>query len=135
MTLDAMSEIPTRITSGGRIVIPAALRRALGLKDGDEVLILSLPTNVVKSPRIDDGGHRMPASTSIRIDQSLYDEAKAEATIEHRTIAGQIEYWAKVGRAALDNPDLPVSFVVEALASLAEPLERAVPFVPRSRRP
>ena len=77
----------------------------------------------------------MRASTSIRIEQSLYDQAKAEATVEHRTIAGQIEYWAKVGRAALDNPDLPVSFVAEALASLAEPLERAVPFVPRSRRP
>lgn len=77
----------------------------------------------------------MPASTSIRIDQSLYDEAKVEATIEHRTIAGQIEYWAKVGRAALDNPDLPVSFVAEALASLAEPNDQAMPYVPRSRRP
>jgi len=77
----------------------------------------------------------MPASTSIRIDQSLYDEAKVEATIEHRTIAGQIEYWAKVGRAALDNPDLPVSFVAEALASLAEPHDQAMLYVPRSRRP
>ena len=77
----------------------------------------------------------MPASTSIRIDQSLYDEAKVEATIEHRTIAGQIEYWAKVGRAALDNPDLPVSFVAEALASLGEPRDQAMPYVPRSRRP
>ncbi len=77
----------------------------------------------------------MPASTSIRIDQSLYDEAKVEATIEHRTIAGQIEYWAKVGRAALDNPDLPVSFVAEALASLAEPHDQAMPYAPRSGRP
>lgn len=34
-----MSDISTQITSGGRIVIPAELRRALGLKDGDEVLI------------------------------------------------------------------------------------------------
>jgi hypothetical protein len=77
----------------------------------------------------------MSASTSIRIEQSLYDQAKAEATIEHRTIAGQVEYWAKVGRAALDNPDLPVSFVAEALASLAEPHDQAMPYVPRSRRP
>ena len=77
----------------------------------------------------------MRASTSIRIEQSLYDQAKAEATVEHRTIAGQIEYWAKVGRAALDNPDLPVSFVAEALASLAEPRDQAMPYVPRSRRP
>jgi len=76
----------------------------------------------------------MPATTSIRIDQQLYDQAKADAVAEHRTIAGQVEFWAKVGRAALDNPDLPVSFIAESLASLAEPREHATPFVPRSRR-
>jgi hypothetical protein len=76
----------------------------------------------------------MTTSTSIRIDQSLYDQAKSEAAAEHRSIAGQVEYWAKVGRAALDNPDLPVSFVAESLASLAEPREEATPFIPRSRR-
>ena len=75
----------------------------------------------------------MTTTTSIRIDQELYDQAKADAAAEHRTIAGQVEYWAKVGRAALDNPDLPVSFVAEALASLAEPREHATPFVPRSQ--
>ena len=75
----------------------------------------------------------MSATTSVRIDQSLYNQAKADAAAEHRTIAGQIEFWAKVGRAALDNPDLPVSFVAESLASMAEPREDAMPFVPRSR--
>ncbi|MCF8493389.1 MAG: ParD-like family protein [Sphingomonadaceae bacterium] len=76
----------------------------------------------------------MTTSTSIRIDQKLYDQARNEALTEHRTIAGQVEYWAKVGRAALDNPDLPVSFIAESLASMAEPREDATPFVPRSRR-
>lgn len=76
----------------------------------------------------------MSASTSIRIDQTLYNQAKQDAAAEHRSIAGQIEYWAKVGRAALDNPDLPVSFVAEALASMAEPREEATAFVPRSHR-
>jgi len=75
----------------------------------------------------------MSTTTSIRIDQNLYNQAKIDATTEHRTIAGQIEFWAKIGRAALDNPDLPVSFVAEALASLAEPREDATPFVPRSQ--
>ena len=75
----------------------------------------------------------MSAITSIRIDQVLYNQAKADAAAEHRTIAGQIEFWAKVGRAALDNPDLPVSFVAESLVSMAEPREDATPFVPRSR--
>jgi hypothetical protein len=76
----------------------------------------------------------MTTSTSIRIDQKLYDQARNEALTEHRTIAGQVEYWAKIGRAALDNPDLPVSFIAESLASMAEPREEATPFVPRSRR-
>lgn len=75
----------------------------------------------------------MSATTSIRIDQVLYNQAKADAAAEHRTIAGQIEFWAKLGRAALDNPDLPVSFVAESLVSMAEPREDATPFVPRSR--
>jgi len=74
----------------------------------------------------------MSATTSIRIDQTLYNQAKADAAAEHRTIAGQIEFWAKVGRAALDNPDLPVSFVAESLASMAEARDEATRFVPRS---
>ena len=75
----------------------------------------------------------MTTSTSIRIDQKLYEQAKGEALAEHRTIAGQVEYWAKVGRAALDNPDLPVSFIAESLASMAEPRDEATPFVPANR--
>lgn len=76
----------------------------------------------------------MCSSISIRIDQTLYDQARSEAASEHRTISGQIEYWAKVGRAALDNPDLPVSFIAESLASLAEPRDNASDFVPRAAR-
>ena len=75
----------------------------------------------------------MTTSTSIRIDQKLYEQAKGEALAEHRTIAGQVEYWAKVGRAALDNPDLPVSFIAESLASMAEHRDEATPFVPANR--
>ena len=60
----------------------------------------------------------------------MADEISGEA---HRTIAGQIEYWAKVGRTALDNPDLPVSFIAESLASMTEPREDAAAFAPRSR--
>ncbi len=76
----------------------------------------------------------MSASTSIRINQDLYEQAKQDAALEHRSIAGQIEFWARVGRAALDNPDLPVSFVAESLASMAEPRDQSQPFVPRNRR-
>jgi len=76
----------------------------------------------------------MSASISIRINQELYDQAKQDAEIEHRSISGQIEFWAKLGRAAIDNPDLPISFIAESLASMREPREQAQPFTPRSRK-
>jgi hypothetical protein len=76
----------------------------------------------------------MSASTSIRIDHTLYEKARQEAKAEHRTIAGQVEYWAKIGRAALDNPDLPVSFIAECLASMAEPDEEATDFIPGTKQ-
>lgn len=34
-----MSELKTRIREGGRLIIPAAYRKALGLKPGDEVVL------------------------------------------------------------------------------------------------
>ncbi|MDD5322964.1 MAG: hypothetical protein PHD43_20610 [Methylococcales bacterium] len=40
----------------------------------------------------------------------------------------------KAIRAALDKPDLPVSFVAESLASMAERCKESQPFVPRIRR-
>jgi len=69
----------------------------------------------------------------VRIDKQLYEQAKSEAKAEHRTIAGQIEFWATVGRAAIDNPELPVDFVIQVLASMKEPRSDATPFQPRSR--
>ncbi|MEI7707877.1 MAG: ParD-like family protein [Chlorobium sp.] len=76
----------------------------------------------------------MTVSTSIRINHHLYEQAKQDAVAEHRTIAGQIEFWAQVGRASIDNPDLPVDFIVASLASMAEPREQSIPFVPRTVR-
>ena len=60
-------------------------------------------------------------SMPVRIEPDLYNRAKKEAAVEHRTIAGQIEFWAQVGRACIDNPDLHVNFVIDSLASLETP--------------
>ncbi len=70
----------------------------------------------------------------VRIDDTLYEDAKSHAKAECRTIAGQIEFWAKVGKAALDNPDLPVDFVRDLLIARAEPRTDATPFVPEGRK-
>jgi len=70
----------------------------------------------------------------VRIDDVLYDQARAQARAERRTIAGQIEFWAMVGRTALDNPDLPVDFVRDLLVARAEGATLATPFVAEGRR-
>ncbi len=71
---------------------------------------------------------------SVRIEDSLYNEAKVQAHAEHRTIVGQIEFWAKIGRAALDNPDLPIDFVRDLLVARAEGQTQATTFVPEGKR-
>ena len=41
----------------------------------------------------------------IRIDEEIYEEAKRVAKAECRSVPQQIEYWARIGKCALDNPD------------------------------
>jgi hypothetical protein len=72
-------------------------------------------------------------SMPVRIEPDLYNRAKKEAAVEHRTIAGQIEFWAMVGKAALDNPDLPIEFVRDLLVARAEGEVLATPFVAKGR--
>jgi hypothetical protein len=62
-------------------------------------------------------------SISIRIDDALYETAKARAKAEMRSIPQQVGYWAKIGRAALDNPDLPIEFVRDTLIAMEEDSE------------
>ena len=73
-------------------------------------------------------------SMPVRIDDTLYEMARAQANAERRTIAGQIEFWAMIGKASLDNPDLPVDFVKELLIARAEGPALATPFVPEGQR-
>ncbi|GAB1386302.1 hypothetical protein MASR1M59_14500 [Melaminivora sp.] len=71
-------------------------------------------------------------TVAIPINETLLNEARAAARAQGRTVQAQLELWAKVGRAALDNPDLPAPFIAESLIGLAEPREDATPFTPRS---
>lgn len=70
----------------------------------------------------------------VRIDDTLYNQARAQAQAERRTIAGQIEFWAIVGRTALDNPDLPIDFVRDLIVARAEDLSLSSEFVPEGSR-
>jgi hypothetical protein len=53
----------------------------------------------------------------IRIDEIIYNEAKKVARAERRSIPHQIEFWAMIGKSALDNPDLPIEFIRDLLIS------------------
>ena len=64
----------------------------------------------------------------IRIDETLYNEAKKIAYAERRTIPHQIEFWAMIGKCALENPDLPTEFVKELLISKHQDRSLAEPF-------
>ena len=72
-------------------------------------------------------------STPVRIDDQLYAQAKVHAIAERRSIAGQVEFWAMVGKAALDNPDLPTDFVRDLLVARAEGPTLATTFEPQGR--
>ena len=49
-------------------------------------------------------------STAIKISKEIAEDAKLTAKVTRRSMAGQVEYWAFIGKIAEDNPDL--SFLV-----------------------
>lgn len=63
-------------------------------------------------------------SIAIRIDETIYNAAKQIARAEYRSIPNQIEYWAMIGKCALDNPDLPIELIKDIL--LAKNTDRSL---------
>ena len=64
--------------------------------------------------------HTAFMSTVIRVSDDLATVARARSEAEHRSMTAQIEYWAKVGRIAEDNPELPFAFIKETLIGVEE---------------
>ena len=61
-------------------------------------------------------------SVNVKLSESLVEQAKRYAVIEHRSVPKQIEYWSRVGKIAEENPDLPFSMIRDILvADLEEP--------------
>ena len=57
---------------------------------------------------------------SIRLPADLINAATKCAKASLRSTPKQIEYWVKLGKAAEDNPDLPIEFIVGSLKAKAE---------------
>jgi hypothetical protein len=54
-------------------------------------------------------------ATAVKISDDLFEKAKIKSKIFKRSIAGQIEYWAKIGQMIEENPDLPLPFIQDVL--------------------
>jgi hypothetical protein len=50
----------------------------------------------------------------ILLDESFVHESTVRAKVSGRSVAQQIEYDAKIGRIAIDNPDLSYAFIEKA---------------------
>jgi hypothetical protein len=54
-------------------------------------------------------------SVNVKLSESLVDQAKRYARIQHRSVPKQIEYWSKIGKIAEENPDLPFAMIREIM--------------------
>ena len=59
-------------------------------------------------------------STAIHLSELLIEEAKPIAQAMHRSVEEQIEYWARLGKVAEENPDLPINMLQDMLVSMEE---------------
>ncbi|MBC8387232.1 MAG: hypothetical protein ISS14_00510 [Actinobacteria bacterium] len=54
-------------------------------------------------------------STAIKISSEIANDARITAKVTRRSMAGQVEYWAYIGKIAEDNPDLSFSVIYDIL--------------------
>ena len=54
-------------------------------------------------------------ATAVKVSDDLFEKAKIKSKIFKRSIAGQIEYWAKIGQMIEENPELPLPFIQDIL--------------------
>ena len=54
-------------------------------------------------------------SVNVKLSESLVDQAKSHAQVQHRSVPKQIEYWSQIGKIAEENPDLPFFMIRDIL--------------------
>ena len=62
-------------------------------------------------------------SVNVKLSDSLVDQAKRYARVQHRSVPKQIEHWSLIGKIAEENPDLPFAMIRDILiADQEEPV-------------
>ena len=59
-------------------------------------------------------------TTAVRVSEDLVKQAKIYSKIDKRSVTGQIECWAMIGKCAEENPDLTYSLIKEIFIGLTE---------------
>jgi hypothetical protein len=59
-------------------------------------------------------------AVAVRVSEELAKSARKTSKIEHRSLTGQIEHWAMIGKCAEENPDLTYDLIKEILIGLQE---------------
>ena len=59
-------------------------------------------------------------ATAVRVSEALVQEARKYSRVDHRSITGQIEHWARIGKCAEENPDLTYDLIKEILIGIEE---------------
>ncbi|MDI6816741.1 MAG: hypothetical protein QME41_06075 [Actinomycetota bacterium] len=59
-------------------------------------------------------------TTAVRVSDKLIQEAKMYSKVDNRSVTGQIEHWARIGKYAEENPDLTYNLIKEMLIGLEE---------------
>lgn len=54
----------------------------------------------------------------VELPDDLMRAAMIHPASEHRSLAQQIEYWARLGKVAEENSDVPIQVLQDTLASL-----------------
>lgn len=60
------------------------------------------------------------SSIAIKLNKELVKSARERGLVEHRSAPKQLEFWAKIGRIAEDNPDLPFEMIKDILLGNAQ---------------
>ncbi len=68
----------------------------------------------------------MSETLSVRMPAQFMHTVQIAAELNMRSIPKQLQYWAKIGQMAEDNPDLSLDFIKKCLAARKEP---SIPFV------
>ena len=59
-------------------------------------------------------------TTAVRVSETLVREARLFSEVDNRSVTGQIEHWARIGKCAEENPDLPYHLIKDILIGIEE---------------